>query len=114
MWKTANEIFERSHQDEEGRSGRKKEQNTRETVNRTTTNECGKEEHASTVCIGRKEASKGSRIGQKLHLSGSAYPFGNETRGKRVHNKSKIKIGNRGKDRVSVFFSVRGNRLLCY
>lgn len=57
---------------------------------------------------GRKEASKGSRIGQKLHLSGSAYPFGNETRGKRVHNKSKIKIGNRGKDRVSVFFFCAG------
>lgn len=67
----ANEIFERSHQDEEGREAGKKEQNTRETVNRTT-NECGKEEHASTVCIGRKEVSKGSRIGQKLHLSGSA------------------------------------------
>lgn len=111
MWKTANEIFERSHQDEEGRSGRKKEQNTRETVNRTTTNECGKEE----PCQHRVYRKEGSEQGKSdwtkiasVRIGGGGYPFGNETRGKRVHNKSKIKIGNRGKDRVSVFFFCAG------
>lgn len=113
MWKTANEIFERSHQDEEGRSGKKRSRTRGKLSTGRRRTSVGKRNRASTVCIGRKEASKGSRIGQKLHLSGSAYPFGNETRGKRVHNKSKIKIGNRGKDRVSVFFFLCGETDCC-
>lgn len=108
MWKKRTKFLNvptRTKKEEAG----KKEQNTRETVNRTT-NECGKEEHASTVY--RKEGNEQGKSDWTKIASvriGGGYPFGNETRGTRVHNKSKIKIGNRGKDRVSVFFSVWGN-----